>query len=484
MASHSNERLRVSIDCVPSDYQLVVHNFFTTFRHHTIMRSLPILLFTYTSFMLLAQPSAVDSLVHEFIRSFNAGDAEMQAFFQEHAVPDPPVDQRMSRYRRDKAQFGTLTLKSLTSDTPRSATAVITGSTGAQLTMGFQFDAVTEPKLAGLFIKLGRREDPAEPTGAALSEADTLKEIAAAIDKHSQADDFSGAVLVAHGDQILFERAAGFLDHNAESPNRKDTLFNIGSIVKLMTKFCIAQLWEEGKLLLDDKIGKFLPDYPNREAAASVTVRHLLTMTSGIGDFFGPKYAATPKNLIQNLADHLAFFAAEPLAFRPGTSEKYSNGGYLVLGLIIEKLTGSSYYDFVAKTIFEPLGMKDTGFYEIDVPRPRLATGYAGAPGSPRRSNIYTLSRRGSSAGGAYSTARDLFLFARAIQSRKLEPKKAPEEFRMSESFSFSGGAPGVNAVMTAIPGGYTVVVLANYDPPSATDIGSEIGRILRRMTR
>jgi len=119
---------------------------------------------------------------------------------------------------------------------------------------------------------------------------------------------------------VLLERSAGYSDTNAEAANRADTLFNIGSIVNIMTKFCIARLWGEHKLTLDDTIGKFLPDYPNREAADSVTIRHLLTMTSDIGDFFGPKYAAMPKNQFNDLASHLTLFAAEPLAFRPGTS--------------------------------------------------------------------------------------------------------------------------------------------------------------------
>jgi CubicO group peptidase (beta-lactamase class C family) len=243
---------------------------------------------------------------------------------------------------------------------------------------------------AALFLRAQTARPP-------LGEAAALREIAAAVGKHSQAGEFSGVALVARGPQTLLEKATGYLSVNADAPNRPDTLFNIGSITKVFTKLCIARLWAEQELSLDDTIGKFLPGYPNREAAASVTIGHLLTMTSGIGGFFGPKYAATPKNRIQNLAGHVQFFASGPLAFKPGTSEKYSNGGYVVLGRIIEKVSGTSYYDFAAQTVFEPLGMKDTGFYEADVPKPRLFTGYSRPePGAQRRGSIYTLSRRGS----------------------------------------------------------------------------------------
>lgn len=450
------------------------------------MLRLATILFAVCSSQLLAQPSAFGKLIQEFVRSFNTGDDAMRTFFEQNFVPGPPVEERTGRYRQNRAEFGTLTLTGVSAETAMSADAALTGSKGVGLTMTFRFAAGPEPKVAAYTIRLGKPPEEDSTAGPKLSEAEALKEIAAVIDRHSRADAFSGTAMVARGEEVLLEKAVGFFDLNAEAPNRPDTLFNVGSIVKLMTRFCVARLWAERKLSLDDTIGKFLPDYPNREAAAIVTIRHLLTMTSGIGDFFGPAYAATSKDRIYNLASHLPFFAAESLAFKPGTSEKYSNGGYLVLGLIIEKLTRISYYEFVEQTIFEPLGMKDTGFYELDVPRGKLSTGYTRtAPDKPRRSNVYTLSRRGSSAGGAYSTLRDLFAFARALQSKKLEPKNAPDELRMGESFSFGGGAPGVNAVIRAgIPGGYTVIALANYDPPAAIDVVSEITRILRRVPR
>ena len=168
-------------------------------------------------------------------------------------------------------------------------------------------------------------------------------------------------MLVARGDQVLVHEARGLASREYAAANRTATRFNLGSINKLFTRVAIGQLAEQGKLSLDDTIGKFLPAYPNREAAAKVTVRQLLDMTSGVGDFFGKKFADTPKDRIRTLEDYLPFFAAEPLLFAPGSQRRYSNGGYVVLGLIVAKASGQSYFDYVRDHIYSPAGMTATG---------------------------------------------------------------------------------------------------------------------------
>jgi CubicO group peptidase (beta-lactamase class C family) len=147
-----------------------------------------------------------------------------------------------------------------------------------------------------------------------------------------------------------------------------------------------------------------------------------------------------------------------------------------------------SYYDFAAKTVFEPLGMKDSGFFENDVVRPGLATGYTReAAGQPWRSNIYHLSARGTSAGGAYSTVRDLLKFAHALLAGTLEPKDSPEEFRRGQrgTVMVIGGSVGVNAQIRAgLPGGYAVIAAANQDGPAAIEATGETAEILGRVAR
>ena len=131
-----------------------------------------------------------------------------------------------------------------------------------------------------------------------------------------------------------------------------------------------------GKISPDDKLGKFLPDYPNREAAEKVTVANLIAMKSGIGDFFGEKFQAMPKTSFRKNGDFIPLFASQPLAFEPGTKNQYSNGGYVLLGAIIEKVTGMSYYDYVRENIFKPAGMNDTDSFEADKMPANAASGY------------------------------------------------------------------------------------------------------------
>ncbi|RPI97118.1 MAG: class A beta-lactamase-related serine hydrolase, partial [Candidatus Aminicenantes bacterium] len=273
--------------------------------------------------------------------------------------------------------------------------------------------------------------------------------------------------------RVLFHEAYGLADRDAKVPNRKDTKFNLGSINKNFTRVAIHQLVRQGKLSLDDTIKKLLPDYPNAQVAEKVTVRHLLNMTSGIGDFFGERYDATPKEKILSLRDYLPLFADQPLEFEPGTSNRYSNGGYIVLGLIIEKLSGTDYYTYVRENIFKPCGMADTDAFPREAKTPNLARGYAReseTAGSPRVLNFATLPGRGSSAGGGYSTAGDMLRYIQALKDKKIF---LPD---VANGLGIAGGAPGINSVVEWDPrSGYIVIVLTNFDPPTAGQTARQI---------
>jgi len=324
---------------------------------------------------------------------------------------------------------------------------------------------------------------------APVSQAELIGKLRPYVDELSRKDEFSGVVLLAKDGVPVFEQAYGQASKEYNVPNNLETKFNLGSINKLFTKIAIGQLVMEGKINLDDPMGKYLPNYPNKDAQKA-TIRQIALMRSGIGDFFGPKFAGTPKDKIRNTADFMALFASEQLAFEPGTQEAYSNGGYVVLGAVIEKVSGQSYYDYVREHICKPLGMENTDFYETDAPTPNLATGYTthtqddDNEGGPRRNNIYTRPARGSAAGGGYSTAHDLLKLANALEARKMinpalapdVPKPANAPFAAVKGAGIAGGAPGINAVLeAALPGGYTVIVLSNYDPPSAMKVARQV---------
>jgi len=326
----------------------------------------------------------------------------------------------------------------------------------------------------------------------AIESAELAKKLDAALQEISAKDEFSGVVLVAQKGAPVFQKAYGLQSKEYGVPNNLETKFNIGSIDKVFTEIAIGQLIERGKIAsVDDKLEKYLPDYPNHEAARTVSLRQILNMQSGIGDFFGPDFRSSPKDKFRSIADYLPLFASKPLAFPPGTKRQYSNGGYIVLGAVIEKLTGQSYYDYVRDNIFKPLGMESTDFYEGDVPTPNLASGYThrGSESGPRRNNIYTRPAKGSSAGGGYSTAGDLLKFANAMDAGKIKkpdfeenaPKPPNAPFASMRGLGIAGGAPGLNAVLeTALPGGYAIVVMSNYDPPSADEVSGKIREIMR----
>ena len=222
-------------------------------------------------------------------------------------------------------------------------------------------------------------DDSPGPGAAPETRKGSDAEVAAAADALLAVDradnSFSGVVLIAKDGKPFFHKAYGMANRDFAVPNRPDTKFNLGSINKVFTQVAIAQLAEKGKLSLSDTVRKHLPDYPS-PVADRITIQQLLTMTSGLGDFFGERYDATPKSRFRTLADFLPMFVNEPLLFEPGTSRSYSNAGYIVLGLIIEKVLAESYYDYVRQHIFLPAGMKDTDAYMQDAIVPNRAVGY------------------------------------------------------------------------------------------------------------
>src|SRR5437899_13054039 len=181
-------------------------------------------------------------------------------------------------------------------------------------------------------------------TGALAGDAsrDLTNALTAAAEKN-----FSGVVLLAENGNPILLRAWG-------DGIRVDTKFNLGSINKIFTQVAIGQFAASGKLALTDTIRKHLPDYPS-PVADKITIQQLIEHKSGLGDFFGPEYLAAPPSSLRKLSDYLLLFVNKPLEFEPGTSQRYSNAGYIVLGLIIEAITRQSYYDYVREhvTFFE-----------------------------------------------------------------------------------------------------------------------------------
>lgn len=440
-----------------------------------------------------------------WFEAFNSGDAGKMGRFQEDNFSERLLTRfdsaaRESMYKGIYADAAPLEPAALSADTPERISVIARSGSGEWLEVGMVFEEGTG-RIDGIRLQPSGPPDQLPPPGS-LSGSAAYDSIGSALDRLAARDEFSGTVLIARDGRPVFHEAYGLASREFAVPNRTDTKFNLGSINKLFTKVAISQLVENGKLSLDERLGDLIPDYPNRDAAKKVTVRHLVSMTSGIGDFFNEKYVEIPKDRLRANEDYLQLFAGDDLEFEPGEEYRYSNGGYVVLGVIIGKVSGMSYYDYVRKNIFEPAGMKDADSYEADAIVENLATGYTrqrfyGETG-PIRSNIYTRPARGSSAGGGYSTAADLLAFFNALQSGKLLPAEyadwvlgGPEPgtaagrgtHASGRDAAFAGGAPGINAfVRTGITGGYTVITMTNLDPPTAMQAGRMIGRWLEKI--
>jgi len=301
----------------------------------------------------------------------------------------------------------------------------------------------------------------------------------ARVDSLANAQQFSGVILVAKNGTPLVERAYGMADREAGRANDLETSFNIGSINKLFTQVAIRQLADAGKLNLDATLARAWPDYPNQDVARKVTIRQILTMRSGIqGNIFAAPEGKTRHDVV-SLQDYFELFKSEPLQFEPGSTQQYSNAGYIVLGLLIEKLSGENYYEYIRRHIYEPAGMSQTGSWRVDRWPANTAIGYTsggeraaeGGEGAARSRNTDFLPGKGSSAGGGYSTAHDLLRFLNALRAHKIP--SAPE----AGNVGVAGGAPGLNAAIEGdLPGGYDVIVLANLDPPAA----ERVARLIR----
>lgn len=316
-------------------------------------------------------------------------------------------------------------------------------------------------------VRIGGGDDEARTKDwPKIAAAKDTNEALAAIDKlaaeMSKGDLFSGTLLVAKDGKPLLVKSYG-------KGNNDETKYNIGSINKVFTQVSLLQLRDAGKLEFSKTLRTYLPDYPSK-IADEITIQQLIDHSSGMGDIFGERFEESRATL-NSLQDYVKLFADQPLDFDPGTRRRYSNAGYVVLGLVIEKVSGQSYYDYVREHIYKPAGMTNSDSFALAEATPNRAVGMTGAPNA-RKPNTDSLPARGSSAGGGYSTVNDLLRFTRALP--KLLSEKAYNAFvGPVPGIGWAGGTPGANAVVE-LEGPYAIIVLSNYDPPSAGYVGRQ----------
>ena len=366
-----------------------------------------------------------------------------------------------------------------------------------------RFEIEVEAAEPHRIVKLDLQQIPAPAEFALprMSEEQAVAALRSEIERRVAADTFSGAVMVTKNGKAVFSGAYGLADREKKIKNELNTQFRIGSMNKMFTAVCALQLVQSGKLKLTGTVGEYLPDYPNKDVASKVTIHHLLTHTGGTGDFFGPEFDKHRLEL-KTLQDYVKLYGARGLAFEPGSKWDYSNYGFLLMGVIVQKVSGQDYYDYVREHVFVPAGMTATDSLPEDQAVPKRSVGYTEMGGETWKPNTDTLPYRGTSAGGGYSTVEDLQKFAEALRDHKLLNAQYTDMLTTGKvdtgpgakyaygfmdqtaggvrSYGHGGGAPGMNGDLTIYPqSGYVVTVLANMDPPAAQRIANFIGNRL-----
>jgi CubicO group peptidase (beta-lactamase class C family) len=445
--------------------------------------------------------------VAAYLEAFNSGnEAALASFVRENATPIGPGGSDLDTRVRSAQGFYNATrgLNVLTVETPAPAEVAIVAQlrlTEQWRRMTFMFDDSSPPRLGGIRI------EPADPPAALPKPA--AQPLDAALDAYMArqvaADQFCGVVLVARGGKPVFASAYGLADKDRNVPNHVETPFHYASVGKMFTAVAVAQLVDAGRLSFEHTVADYLPEFAGKSAGA-VTLRQLLTHQSGILDFFEAKEEFERVQGSDNpQRDYLAVFAEEPLRFPPGEKFEYSNSNFILLGAIVERVSGLPFEKYLDEHIFSPAGMTSTSLNPKGHGEATPACGYTElaengkmTPGTRRLIDL--AQGRGSAAGGGVTTAGDMLKFAEALRTHRLLSAKATEQLltdqvdgqRPGEHYAMgfitrnnsrdrivghSGGFPGVDAQVDMYMGsGWTVVVLANYEgvgEPAARHIES-----------
>jgi D-alanyl-D-alanine carboxypeptidase len=430
-----------------------------------------------------ASETAALRLFKQWLDAFNSADrARITAFWQKYGNQN--TEEHVAKDIRLRSMTGGMSISHVEEATETHVLVLMKENHGGWSLSTMDL-ASTDPVVVA---KIGG--SPVPPPQGAIAPAAGDRELAARLDQHMKEMTgpvaYSGAALIAHNGQIVVENAWGAADSRRQIPNTVNTQFCIGSMNKMFTAVAVLQLVQQGSLVLDKPIATWMPDYPNHDLAARVTIRQLLSHTGGTGDIFTPEYLAH-RQQIRTLADYVRLFGNRPVAFEPGTRMEYSNYGFILLGRIIELVSGEAYQDYVHKHIFLPAAMLHTDARpEADHPSGR-AIGYT-RTASGLAPNTDTMPWSGTSAGGGYSTVHDLFLFAQALEAGTLlrtdllkeatQPSLKGGDYGLGfyvlpdGGYGHGGGAPGINGELHILSRrGYVIVALANRDPRMATNL-------------
>lgn len=439
----------------------------------------------------------------EWLRVFSQGSQEefKNFIFERFAnslLTQSPATDRADRQARTYLDARKFNIRDIEKSEPHE---IVTLAQADLTGLWFRLTLKVEPQVPYRITEYTSQRIPPPGKLGKLTQRELIRKIETFMNRLAEADAYSGTLLVAKDDKILFRKAYGLASKAHNLPNRTGTILNIASITKMFTATAIMQLVEKGKLSFSDTVGQYVPEYPNKDVREKVTIHHLLSHTSGLGDFYGAKFYSK-KTVLRQVKDYFQLFPEDPPLFEPGKQWQYSNIGYLLLGAIIEKVTGENFFEHIHKNVFRPAGMTDTDYYEADVDTPNLATGYTNFDdlgddnfafrlGKRRNTSLYN-NARGGPQGGAASTLDDLWKFSRALREHKLISRKSYDlmttvkvvarkydagqtlwgygvEMEIIDGkrvLGHGGGDLGISSAIRWFPdsGNYTVIILSNYD--------------------
>jgi len=454
-----------------------------------------VLVFALLSLSVFGQPSAAQAAAERYAREIvsfsNSGDRTAYRKFVEANFSKGMLEMPMQQHLGFMSSMHDQTrgweyVKVQDWNTNEVLVLVKSKLTGQNDALLVRVEPEVPYKIAGIGLRPPKADPSAPPTKMTGDQA--AKELEAFVKKLAEADVFSGSLLLAKDGKVLYKGAFGAANKDFSAANRTDTKFNLGSMNKMFTAVAIAQLVEKGKISYDDPLSKFVPDFPNAEAAQKIKIKHLLSHTAGLGGYFSQRYWNQSRDKIRTVDDmmKLAREDEKDVKFEPGSKWQYSNTGMMVLGKVIEIASGQSYFDYVRENIYKPAGMTNTDCYELDKVNTNLAVGYDKQftdNGIAWSNNVFAHVMRGGPQGGGYSTVEDLLKFDQALRSGKLvsaeslktltTPKlelNSPDygygffASATSPSTGHSGGFIGINSELRMYFGtGWTIAVMSNY---------------------
>jgi len=456
--------------------------------------------------------SLPNKIVYDFLSSVNSGNREMMnSFISNHydesflkRIPSYALINLNLSFYYETVGAGFRLIRFLPQQEKHIKTEFRNEFTGAILIFTIP---VSGPKFQINGFISAELISPAENEnkGSRLNDSVIMARVDQCTQKLATDEIFSGVILVAKNGRVLFEKAIGDASKSYLIPNNMDTKFNLASVGKIFTGLAVTQLVEQGKLAFDDNLSDYVSsDWLNPNVSRKIKIKHLLTHTSGLGDYFPDAYKQCTIPYFRDLQDYKPLVADDTLLFEPGTRFTYSNTGMLLLGVVLENITHEKYFDYLKGHIFEQAGMFDTDGFDKDRPVENMATGYTKMYENNKaywNNHQYTRIMKGNPSGGIYSTARDLMKFDSAIRSNKLlspEYSKILLEGRSELNVSFhsygffvsdgfsgkiashQGDGSGVNCQFKMyLDLGYSVIVLSNYSQPSANIVANVIDQLL-----